>query len=188
VIAAEADGGECSVPEVREARVEDAPELGSVHVQSWRRAYRGGLMPDAYLDGLSVEARSQMWREALERPSSARSSLLVVEDEGGDLVGFISVGPVDSDINSEAGEVFALNVAPDAWGRGYGRALLEAGVRELAASGFDTAFLWVHPGNDRARRFYERAGWRADGHERRQAVLGVEVPEARYRMALELHA
>ncbi len=176
------------MPAVRETRVEDSAELGSVHVRSWQRAYRGGLMPDAYLDGLSIEERSRMWKEALQRPFRPRSSLLVAEDEGGKVVGFINVGPADGDADSETGQVFALNVDPDAWGKGYGRALLEAGVRDLAASGFNTAVLWVHPDNERARRFYERAGWRADGHERREEVLGVEVPEVRYGISIGLDA
>ncbi|MEV5463785.1 GNAT family N-acetyltransferase, partial [Streptomyces cellulosae] len=34
--------------------------------------------------------------------------------------------------------------------------------------------------NDRARRFYERAGFRADGAEEPFEVDGVAVPEVRY--------
>ena len=41
--------------------------------------------------------------------------------------------------------------------------------------------LWVLPANARARRFYEIAGWAADGSERTMEVLGVVVPEVRYR-------
>ena len=40
--------------------------------------------------------------------------------------------------------------------------------------------LWVVPGNARARRFYERSGWSADGAERVAEVNGVTVPECRY--------
>jgi hypothetical protein len=45
--------------------------------------------------------------------------------------------------------------------------------------------LWVLPGNHRARRFYEVAGWVADGTERTDEVLGVVVAEARHRRRLE---
>jgi ribosomal protein S18 acetylase RimI-like enzyme len=172
--------GERHVIEVRPPRLEDSADFGSLHVRAWQRAYRGGLMPDAYLDALSIEERSQMWREALQRPFRPRFSLFVAEDEKGSVVGYINVGPAGGDVDTETGEIFAINVDPDAWGRGYGSALLEAGVRDLAASGFATAVLWVHPHNGRARSFYERAGWRADGHERREEILGVETPEVRY--------
>jgi hypothetical protein len=40
------------------------------------------------------------------------------------------------------------------------------------------------PGNRRARRFYEIAGWVADGADRTTEVHGVLVPEVRYRRRL----
>jgi RimJ/RimL family protein N-acetyltransferase len=46
--------------------------------------------------------------------------------------------------------------------------------------------LWVVPGNKRARRFYELAGWRHDGADRQLEILGVDVKETRY--SRELHA
>jgi hypothetical protein len=41
--------------------------------------------------------------------------------------------------------------------------------------------LWVLAGNARARRFYEIAGWVADGAERTSEVFGATVSEVRYR-------
>ena len=54
-------------------------------------------------------------------------------------------------------------------------------VAELARLGFEETVLWVLPANARARRFYEIAGWVADGASRTTEVLGVVVPEVRYR-------
>ncbi len=51
----------------RDARAGDARAVGAVHAHAGQRAYRGGLMPDDYLDGLSVDHRRQMWDEALAR-------------------------------------------------------------------------------------------------------------------------
>jgi RimJ/RimL family protein N-acetyltransferase len=41
-------------------------------------------------------------------------------------------------------------------------------------------YLWVLRDNTGARRFYERAGFAADGAEEPFEVDGVEVPEVRY--------
>jgi hypothetical protein len=41
-------------------------------------------------------------------------------------------------------------------------------------------YLWVLRDNARARRFYERSGFRADGVEEPYEVAGVAVPEVRY--------
>jgi len=43
----------------------------------------------------------------------------------------------------------------------------------------------VLPDNARARRFYEVAGWTTDGTRRTSEVLGVVVPEVRYRRRLQ---
>jgi GNAT superfamily N-acetyltransferase len=80
-----------------------------------------------------------------------------------------------------AGELFAINLDPDHWGTGAGRALLGGAHAELGRLGFGETVLWVLTGNVRARRFYEIAGWVADGSERSSEVLGVTVPEVRYR-------
>jgi ribosomal protein S18 acetylase RimI-like enzyme len=158
----------------------DAPALGAVHVRSWQRAYRGGSMPDAYLDGLSADDRAQAWADALQGPARPGVVRLVSESEDGQLVGFIVVGPATGDPSSEHGEVYALNVDPAAWSGGHGRRLLEAGTAALTAAGFAEAVLWVHPDNARARSFYASAGWRPTADVRRQEVFGVEVPEVRY--------
>lgn len=158
--------------------------MGALHVRAWQRAYRGGLMPDAYLDQLSVEERVGMWTEALGHELRPRWIRYVAEADDGTVVGFIVAGPEEGDEAADLSEVYALNVEPDVWGAGAGRGLLEAGTAFLRDAGFDEAVLWVVPGNQRARRFYERNGWVDDGARRDQEVLGVAVPEMRYRRVL----
>ena len=112
-------------------------------------------------------------------PSRVLSIAASSHDHAGTVVGFILVGPGADDTAPE-GEVYAINVDPHHWGGGAGTLLLDAGTRALTEEGFTRAVLWVHPGNRRARRFYEARGWSADDAERTQDVLGVTVPEARY--------
>src|SRR2546422_363251 len=160
---------------VRRATEEDAPAIGIVHVLAWQAAYRG-QMPDNYLDALSAEDRAGMWRRAIAEPPGQRS-VLVAEGDGG-VVGFAAVGPSGTEV---IGELYAINVDPSAWGRGAGRALLKGAESELRALGYDEAGLWVLHGNDRARRFYAAGWWIDERSDRTQEVLGVTVPEIRYR-------
>lgn len=162
---------------VRKAVVEDAESIGDLHVRAWQAAYRGTL-PDDYLDGLSTDDRVDGWRGALQGPPRAGSVRLVAEDDVEGVVGFIVVGP-NEDL-AGTGEVYALNVDPDAWGRGAGGALLDAGIAALEAQGFAAAILWVVPGNTRARRFYESAGWRGTDRQRRIELHGLEIDEVAY--------
>jgi hypothetical protein len=39
--------------EIRAVRMEDAPQIAAVNVQSWQAAYRG-LIPQTFLDGLEA--------------------------------------------------------------------------------------------------------------------------------------
>jgi ribosomal protein S18 acetylase RimI-like enzyme len=169
---------------LRPLRVDDADALGDVHVRAWQAAYRG-LLPDDYLNGLTAAQRDTVWAAALAHPPRRRGGARLGAERDGRLVGFIVVGAASDDPAARTGEVFTLNVDPDHWGAGVGRALLAAGVDHLRASGFADAILWVLPGNARARRFYEQAGWRHDGAQRRQTVLGVEVDETGYRLGLD---
>jgi ribosomal protein S18 acetylase RimI-like enzyme len=161
---------------VRPATVADAPAIGRLHVRAWQAAYRGH-MPDAYLDGLRAEDRAAGWERYLGR--EGRRGAVLVAEQAGQVTGFANLGPAEDP--QGAGELYAINVDPDAWGTGAGRALLEAAQAELGRLGFAESVLWVLPANARARRFYEAAGWAADGTERTADALGVTVPEMRYR-------
>jgi GNAT superfamily N-acetyltransferase len=161
---------------VRRAVAADAPAIGRVHVRAWQAAYRG-QMPDAYLDGLRAEDRAAYWEGVLGR-EDLRGVVLVAE-VAGEVVGFAAAGP--SRDPEGAGELYAINLDPGHWGGGAGRNLLEAAQAELDAMGFAESVLWVLPGNARARRFYETAGWAADGTERTADAFGVSFAEVRYR-------
>ena len=59
------------------ATADDAVSLAAVEMASWRAAYRG-LMPDAFLDGLSEEAKTEDWRRSLLKyGASGRKRVLV---------------------------------------------------------------------------------------------------------------
>jgi ribosomal protein S18 acetylase RimI-like enzyme len=161
---------------VRPATVADAPAMGRLVVRAWQAAYRG-QMPEAYLDSLRSEDRAAYWEGVLRR--EPRRGAVVVVERAGEVVGFAAAGP--SRDPEGAGELYAINIDPAHWGTGAGRALLEAAQAELDRMGFAEWVLWVLPGNARARRFYERAGWSADGAERTSEAFGVSFDEVRYR-------
>jgi hypothetical protein len=49
---------------IRPAVVSDAVGLAHVHIESWRRTYKG-IVPDDYLANLSLESRVQNWQRYL---------------------------------------------------------------------------------------------------------------------------
>ena len=135
-------------------------------------------MPDDYLDGLRAEDRAAGW-DGAPWACSVPGPPCWSPSRPARWSGSPNVGPAQDP--EGAGELYAINVDPGHWGTGAGRALLGAAQAELARLGFDETVLWVLPANARARRFYEIAGWVADGAERTAEVQGVVVPEVRYR-------
>jgi GNAT superfamily N-acetyltransferase len=158
--------------------------IAAVHVGTWDRAYRG-LLPDEYLDAMDVARWTDGWRRSLTGERRPGAATLVAVDEDGRVVGFADVVPSrDDGAASHTAEVTSLYVTPSAWGTGAGRALMAAAVDRLRENGFRSATLWVLRGNERARRFYERAGWSPDGAEKDDVVAGATVTEVRYRRDL----
>ncbi len=168
---------------VRDARDGDGAAIGRVQVQSWQATYRG-VFGDDHLDALDLEARGREWTEWLatgdERP---HARMLVVEVDA-IVQGFSSIGPNQDGLGSDVGEVWSIYLHPDVIGRGVGRALFAAVVDVLRARGHVEAVLWVAEANVRARRFYERAGWNADGATKTDTSFGPPVVEVRYRTRL----
>ncbi|MEV6879285.1 GNAT family N-acetyltransferase [Amycolatopsis sp. NPDC051128] len=163
---------------IRAATVADAPAIGEVHVASWQAAYRG-LLPDAFLAGLSVEPRAASWARRIGDPAIP-GQVLVVEDAGG-IAGFAAYGP-----GQDEGQLYALYLLPDRWGRGLGRLLHDQVVLDLAAAGHRRAVLWVLATNERAKAFYGRQGWVDDAATQTETIDDgrVTLEEMRFRRSL----
>lgn len=143
-------------------------------------------MPQAYLDGLDPAQRAGRWGRLLAEIDRTRGGVLVADD-GRHILGFVSYassGDNDAD-PSRVGEVGAIYLRPDAWGKGVGRRLMDAAFGRLADAGFAEATLWVLDSNVRARRFYEAGGWRADGEVEIDESRGFPITEVRYRRVLQ---
>jgi GNAT superfamily N-acetyltransferase len=79
----------------------------------------------------------------------------VIGDEAG-LIQAFAIG------NAQSGNVWALFVAPEAEGRGFGARLHAVMIDWLWAQGLSILWLSTGPGT-RAQGFYERRGWRPVG-------------------------
>lgn len=165
---------------LRPAAPDDAIAVAHVHVRAWQVAYRG-VMPEAYLSGLRPEDRAQRYDFASLDPARPRTLVAVEADT---VLGFATVSPARDEDAAGQGELCALYVEPDCWGRGIGRALTSAARRQLHDLGFRKAVLWVVAGNARAEQFYRTDGWTCDELRRPRQIWNVTVSTVRYSRAL----
>ncbi len=163
---------------VRKATVADVPAVCIVRQRSWRVAYRG-LMPQAVIDSLDLGTMWSSWRASVDRPASP-SMQLFISGPPGEVHSYALVRRADG--SHAAGEVAAMYSDPTAWGTTAGWAAFSTAVDHLKAEGFTELSLWMLKGNERAGRFYERAGWRPDGHEQTTTTAAGSYVEVRYRL------
>jgi tRNA dimethylallyltransferase len=136
---------------LRRARPEDAEGAFQVQRAASLAALGHIYPPDRY--AFPDAAVRERWEEAV---TDASGDVLVAE-RGNRIVGVAA---------AKQGWLDGLYVLPDEWGNGVAGLLHDAALERLAAAGASSARLWVLEDNTRARRFYERRGWRQDGSER----------------------
>ncbi|MFC7912946.1 GNAT family N-acetyltransferase [Streptomyces sp. NPDC057386] len=163
---------------LREMTAKDCGPVAGIRVRGWQSAYRG-LMPRSHLDAMTVAGNVERLRERLLRGDGTVTDL--VAEAGGRIVGWACHGPYrEEDRRTADAELYAIYVDPGHYGTGIGGRLLAESVRRCTSAGHGRMFLWVLKENKGARRFYERAGFTADGAEEPFEVQGVAVPEVRY--------
>ncbi len=138
----------------RRAEPRDASAIAAVHLAGWNETYRG-MLPDDFLDAMTLERRLELWRVRLADP--ARITYLAERDLGSDseVVGFASGGPHQKPQPPYDAFLFSLYILRDQHRRGIGRALLALLASELLERGFHGMQLNVLSTNP-ARGFYER--------------------------------
>jgi GNAT superfamily N-acetyltransferase len=130
---------------IREARLEDAPAIARVHVDSWRISYRG-IVPEGFLAGLSYEHFEDRWRGWLLGVGDPRWAYRVAEQPpSGRIVGFASGGPRQGPAYADyVVELYALYLLREHQHAGIGRGLFGSVARGLAEGGSTTSLLtWV---------------------------------------------
>ncbi len=171
---------------VRPALPDDAQRIAEIHVRSWQVAY-AGIMPVAVLDGLDVDRRREQWDATLADGGPNGGAVFVAVTDQCETAGFALTGPYRNEPADGAAELWAIYADPEQWGTGAGAALMSKVLEWLRSEQMHTAHLWVLSENDRARRFYERFGWRIATEAPIEDVFDVgeaEIAEVRYELHL----
>ncbi len=162
---------------VRPATVDDADAIAATYHDAARAAWRH-IVPPAALDAQTPDPAQ--WVDRLQ--SLDAGDVVLVAEVDGDVVGFVWVRPHSA--APDTGEVAMLYSRPGVWGRGVGRALLDAGLEHCRSAGCTEATLWTEARNHRPRRVYEAYGFRFDGAVQERSYLGAPIREVRYRLTL----
>ena len=137
-----------------------------VHWQTWREAY-DNLLPAEFQETMTLD-RCRFFSQ--KYPENT-----LIAMDGKKVVGFISYGNF-RDEAIQAGEIIALYVLKDYYGKGVSKQLMHAAF--VALDQFSEIYLWVLKDNKRAIAFYQKMGFTVDGQEK-ILELGKPVKELR---------
>lgn len=128
---------------------------GYVHCTAWQEAYRG-IVNNRYLDTMTVEATTA-------RARNFPDNTLVAKDKD-KVVGFAVYSKSRDEDLPDAGEVDAIYVLSEYYGRKIGYRLMNEAISML--SEYKTIFVWVLEKNERAINFYHKYGFEFDGRKK----------------------
>ena len=103
-------------------------------------------------------------------------------EEYGMIICLVNYGEGRDKDTENMGELRAIYVLADFWGKGVGQKLFKAALSEFAKRGYEGFYLWALKENSRARRFYEKMGMHLSDHERIITIAGKELVESKYVM------
>jgi GNAT superfamily N-acetyltransferase len=180
---------------IRAGSAADAAPIAAVQREAWFAAYTG-IIPDKIIDRVTAPDDGARVRQSFRTRPWQRMIVATPDEAQAGIVGYASFGP-ETDVlgtpwphplstdgeERRVAELYALYVHPAWWSTGTGRALMERVLARSASAGYSSITLWVLRDNQRARRFYERAGFAPDGATNVLTGLG-DVLELRYRQQL----
>lgn len=147
---------------IRDATEKDVAAIAELHAESWRSNYRN-VLSDEYLEKHVHQERLTVWQERFS-PAWQKAMFVMVAKANSTLAGFVCVFPDEDAVFGSF--LDNLHVVPALTGQGIGRKLLSEAAKRLVASGSRAGlYLWVLEQNERALRFYERAGAQVVGSQ-----------------------
>ena len=135
---------------VRNAEFEDMKRVGHIMAVSFRTAF-ADFVSQQTMDACAQEDNCAAMLEGIYR--EGKMHCLIGENSG-----MLVWQKVQDSV-----EIVAIQSLPESWGTGLGHAMLEEALKHI---GDQPVFLWAFKENKRARRFYEKHGFRWDGSER----------------------
>ena len=135
---------------VRNAEFEDMKQLGRIMSVSFNTAFRN-FVSQQTMDACAGEENCIALLEGIFREGKVHFLM-------GENSGMLAWQQGDHEA-----EILAIHSLPASWGTGLGAAMLTEALNRI---GNQPVFLWAFKENTRARRFYEKYGFRWDGSER----------------------
>lgn len=161
--------------QVIRATKEFAFDMGYVHSYSWQEAY-AGIIPDEIIRTFTPKNRAKIFLDVLKNPLE-EYYLFKVDDRPAGIASLAKSH--EKNMPDYIGEIYSIYFHPDFWGTEATQKGFQFCVNRLKDLGFSEITIWVLNDNLRAKRFYERNGFKLDGNSK-EIKIGIKLLEVRY--------
>lgn len=135
---------------IRRAVIEDAKGIARVHVDSWRTTYKG-IIPDDFLNNLSYEQRTELWKKNIAKEDNY---VVVAENNEGQIVGFADAWKRETNLVESSSDLTSIYLLEEYQGQGIGKKLFKELFEHFKQLGYVKIFVEVLEENN-TRYFYE---------------------------------
>ena len=139
---------------IRKKERDDCAAVAHVVTVAWNETYKG-IVPDDFLKSL-YENEEVRAKNSYEKFNENNNHQYVLEVDK-KVVGFVNVGPTDETNYDNCGEIHAVYIINGYKGHGFGKKLIEAGIKELKNMGYDKMVIGCLDGN-KSNEFYKHIG------------------------------
>lgn len=171
--------------QVRLAKIEDAPGMAVVMVDTWLTAHQGQVPEGQWQkrrEEWTYTDSERSWRTLLEEIKAGRNTqdeVYVAVTDDGEVVGVAIGSPAGLNLLPNAAQVGLIYLKSAYQGQGVGRRLLQTVAAQQATLGRQALIICVLETNAPARRFYEALGGHVIGaHETEE--YGFKEPQVVY--------
>lgn len=139
---------------IRRKEKKDCKDIAHIVTVAWNETYKG-IVPDEFLNNLykNEKQRASFSFNKFDKKDNHQFVLEVDEK----VVGFIKVGSANDTSYNKCGEIYALYIIIGYKGYGYGKKLVEIGIKELKNMGYDKMIIGCLQGNP-SNEFYKHMG------------------------------
>ena len=139
---------------IRKMKMSDCKDVVHVITIAWNETYKG-IVPDDYLNNLYLNEEERI-NIFINRFNENDNHQFVLEVDN-KVVGYMNVGITNDTEYSNCGEIFAIYIINGYKGYGYGRELIETGIKELKNMNCNKMLIACLDGNP-TNEFYKHIG------------------------------
>ena len=165
---------------IKKAELKDIGVLAEIHSVSLLAAFGEAFPEEIVIEHFGIERRLRGIRRELDLGSPV--NFIVYDSE--EPIGLLSYGSSRyMEVDDDTIELWRIYFLPGFWGRGAAKVSMNLVLDVINKAGYKKVFLWVLEENIRARRFYEKYGFRDTGRTL-EAQLGRPVRDVMYEITL----